>query len=164
MGRLTWRLPQHLTVETEVAASPGQVWTLLTDVTRVGEWSHECRAASWLVGDDRAAVGARFAGRNRSGALRWRRRCEITELEPEELLVYRTSGGLPPDSTEWRIELEPTASGGSLVRQSFQVVRLPLVTELMILVLLRPHRDRTAALRADLVRLGEVAAGQVHAS
>jgi hypothetical protein len=34
----------------------------------------------------------------------------------------------------------------------------------MILALLRPHRDRTAALRADLVRLGEVAAGQVHAS
>ena len=61
MGRLTWRLPPHLTVETEVSASPGQVWTLLTDVTRVGEWSHECRAASWLVGDDRVERDAPLA-------------------------------------------------------------------------------------------------------
>ena len=111
-------------------------------MTRVGEWSHECRAAAWLAGHHAAEVGAQFAGRNRRGAVRWRRRCTITELEPERLLVYRTSGGLPPDSTEWRFELEPTPAGGSLVRQSFQILRLPLPTELMILVLIPSHRDR----------------------
>lgn len=164
MGGLTWRLPSHSSVETEIDATPDEVWTVLADVTRVGEWSHECRAADWLPGHHTAEVGAQFAGRNRRGALRWGRRCTITEVQPGRLLVYRTGGGFLPDSTEWRFELEPTATGGCLVRQSFQIIRLPLPTELMILLLLPAHRDRRSALAADLVRLGEVAAGRVPAS
>ena len=164
MGRLTWRLPPHLTVETEVSASPGPVWTLLTDVTRVGEWSHECRAASWLVGDDRARVGARFAGKEPQ------RRTALEASLRDHRAGARGAVGLPHErrapSRLHGVEVRARTDrlGGSLVRQSFQVVRLPLVTELMILALLRPQRDRAAALRADLVRLGEVAAGQVHAS
>jgi uncharacterized protein YndB with AHSA1/START domain len=161
VGDLTRRLPSHISVETECDATPAEVWAVLADVTRVGEWSHECRAAAWLPGHQAAEVGAQFAGRNRHGAVRWGRRCTITEVEPERLLVFRTSGGFPSDSTEWRFELEPTPSGGCLVRQSFQILRLPLPTELMILVLIPSHRDRRAALVADLVRLGEVAARRV---
>ena len=161
MGGLTWRLPEHIAVETETDATPAEVWAVLADVTRVGEWSHECQAADWLPGPHAAQVGAQFAGRNRRGPVRWGRRCTITEVEPERRLVYRTGGGFPPDSTEWRFELEATPSGGCLVRQSFQVLRLPLPTELLVLLLVPSHRDRSAALAADLVRLGEVAAGRV---
>jgi uncharacterized protein YndB with AHSA1/START domain len=164
VGDLTWRLPPHVAVETETDASPAEVWDVLADVTRVGEWSHECRAADWLPGHRAAEVGAQFAGRNRRGAVRWGRRCTITEVDHERLLAYRTGGGFPPDSTEWRFELEPTASGGCVVRQSFQIIKLPLVTELMILTLIPAHRDRSAALEADLVRLGEIAAGRVPSS
>ncbi len=92
-GRVTRWLPAEASVETEVMATPSQVWEVLTDVTRVGEWSHECHTARWLPGHDSARVGAQFAGRNRNGPVRWGRRCTITEVEPERRLVYRTRGG-----------------------------------------------------------------------
>ena len=161
--RVTRWLPSQASVETEVVATPNQVWDVLTDVTRVGEWSHECHTARWLPGHDGARVGAQFVGRNRSGPLRWGRRCTITELDPERRLVYRTQGGVPPDSTEWTFELEPTPSGGTRIRQSFRLISMPLPTELMIRVILPAHRDRRTDLTADLVRLGEVASGRVAA-
>ena len=162
-GRVTRWLPPQASVETEVMATPSQVWEVLTDVTRVGEWSHECHTARWLPGHDSARVGAQFAGRNRNGPVRWGRHCTITEVEPERRLVYRTRGGLPPDSTEWSFELEPTSSGGTRIRQSFRLISMPLPTELMIRVIMPSHRDRRPALEGDLVRLGEVAAGRVAA-
>jgi uncharacterized protein YndB with AHSA1/START domain len=161
---MKWRLTRAADVEVEVAATPRQVWDVLADVTRVGEWSHECHAATWLAGHQRAEVGARFSGSNRSGPLRWRRHCTITSLEPERLLAYRTGGGFPPDSTEWRFELARTPSGGTRIRQSFQVLELPRATEVAIVLFMPPHRDRRPALRADLLRLGEVAARQVPTS
>ncbi|WP_420838018.1 SRPBCC family protein [Antrihabitans stalactiti] len=42
------------------AAAPDVVWRILTDVTRVHEWSHECRRVRWLDGATRGGVGVRF--------------------------------------------------------------------------------------------------------
>lgn len=161
---MRWRLLWDAEVEAEVAAPCRQVWQVLADVTRVGEWSHECHTVTWLPGHHTAEVGAQFAGSNRNGIMRWSRRCTITEVEPERLLAYRTSGGLPPDSTQWRFELEPTPSGGTRIRQSFHILKLPRSTELAILLLMPPHRDRRPALTRDLARLGQVAAGRVAAA
>jgi uncharacterized protein YndB with AHSA1/START domain len=154
------QLPWEAEMVAEVEATPQQVWEVLSDVTRVGEWSHECHTATWLPGHTSAVVGAQFAGSNRQGLMRWGRLCTITEVEPERLLVYRTGGGLPPDSTQWRFDLEPIASG-TRIRQSYSILKLPRLTELSILLLMPAHHDRRPALVADLARLGEVAAGRV---
>ena len=76
----------------DLAATPAQVWAVLSDPTRVGEWSHECHTVTWIDGYSRAEVGAKFRGNNQVKGFRWSRTCTITELEPERLLVYRTSG------------------------------------------------------------------------
>jgi uncharacterized protein YndB with AHSA1/START domain len=153
---MRWKVAWEGELAVDVSASPSQVWAVVSDPTRVGEWSHECRTASWCDGDTRAAVGARFRGSNRAGSMRWSRVCTITELEPERLLVYRTNGGVPPDSTEWRFRLEPVAAG-TRVTQSFRILKFPRLMELATVAFVPRHRDRTDALRADLVRLGEVA-------
>jgi uncharacterized protein YndB with AHSA1/START domain len=144
-------------VEVEVAASPDRVWEVLSDITRVGEWSHECHTAVWRPGHEGLVVGAEFTGSNRNGFMRWARRCTITEAVPRRVLAYRTSGGFPPDSTEWRFELMPDDTGGSRIRQTFHILRMPRVTELAIVLMMPAHHDRRPALAADLVRLGEVA-------
>jgi hypothetical protein len=49
-----WRLPRHSRLKISLAgtaaahasAPPEAVWRVLADVTRVGEWSHECHTAS----------------------------------------------------------------------------------------------------------------------
>ena len=46
------------------------MWAVVRNVTRVGEWSHECVDADWLAGADAPVAGARFRGRNRAGVFR----------------------------------------------------------------------------------------------
>jgi uncharacterized protein YndB with AHSA1/START domain len=150
-----WKVEWQGDVAVDVAATPAQVWAVLSDPTRVGEWSHECRTVTWVDGHSRAAVGATFRGNNQVKWFRWSRTCTITELEPERLLVYRTSGGLPADSTEWRFRLEPL-DRGTRITQSFRILKFPRAAELATCLFNPPHRDRSDALRGDLARLGEV--------
>ncbi len=144
-------------VAVEVGATPAQVWAVLSDPTRVGEWSHECHTVTWVDGHTEAAVGAKFRGNNQVKGFKWSRTCTITGLEPERLLVYRTSGGLPPDSTEWRFRLEP-AGGGARITQSFRILKFPRLMEIVTVVFNPAHRDRSEALRGDLAKLGELSA------
>jgi uncharacterized protein YndB with AHSA1/START domain len=152
-----WKVNWEGETAVDVAASPSQVWAVLSDPTRVGEWSHECQSVSWVDGHSGPAVGARFKGNNRVKSIRWSRTCTITELEPDRLLVYRTAGGVPPDSTEWRFTLEPV-DGGTRITQSFRILKFPRLMELATVALNPAHRDRSEALRGDLVKLGEVSA------
>ncbi len=145
------------TVEATTAATPEQVWAVLADVTRIGEWSHECKAASWVDGATRAVAGARYTGGNRVGRTRWSRRNEILVAEPAQELAWRTvPSALYSDSTTWRITLEPAGSG-TRITQSFEVTKLNPVIERLIYAAMKVHRDRLDALRDDMARLGEVA-------
>jgi uncharacterized protein YndB with AHSA1/START domain len=144
-------------VQVQLEATVQQVWEVISDVTRIGEWSHECCSARWL-GDAAGPVpGARFRGRNRAGLARWARTCEIVGVDPPRELVWRTVPTLLfPDSTEWRIELEPR-EGGTQITQSFTVLRAPWLLDRLYAALIPAHQDRDARLADDLVRVGEAA-------
>jgi uncharacterized protein YndB with AHSA1/START domain len=152
------RLPQSGEVEVVVDAAPEAVWAVLADVTRIGEWSHECRGAEWLDGARAAAPGARFRGRNTAGrGVRWARTCEIRVADAPRELVWRTAGPrLMRDASQWCVRLEPAGSG-TRIRQDFRVVTMAAWADLVISFMIPAHLDRAAALRADLERLGEVA-------
>lgn len=147
-------------VEVVVDATVPQVWAVVSDVTRVGEWSHECHSAEWLDDADGPARGARFRGRNRAGRAgwaRWSRTCEIVSLDPPTEIVWRTVPTLLiPDSTEWRIRLEPD-DGGTRIIQSFDVVRVLRFHDWLFSRLIPAHQDRDTRLADDLRRIGEVA-------
>jgi hypothetical protein len=155
----TTRLPWTCGVERDVAAPAESVWRVVADVTRTGEWSHECREVEWLDGATEASPGVRFRGANRSLWLRWHRTCVVTDVEPGRSLAWQT---IPTwrfvDSTEWRITLEPLDPAHTRIAQTYQVVRCPRWWEWLVARINPPHRDRTAALAGDLARLGSVAA------
>jgi iron-sulfur cluster repair protein YtfE (RIC family)/uncharacterized protein YndB with AHSA1/START domain len=152
-----WKVPVSGSNSVTVAATPEQVWAVLSDVTRTGEWSHECHTTTWLDGPA-AGVGARFRGTNKAGWSTWSRPCTITAWEPGRLLAYETKGPrIAQDSSEWTFQLEPV-DGGTRITQTFRVLSLPLVIDRIIWATLPPHRDRNEALRADLERLGALAA------
>jgi uncharacterized protein YndB with AHSA1/START domain len=129
------------------------VWSVVSDVTRVGEWSGECRGCSWVGGADGPVPGAQFRGRNRRGSVRWSRLNEVVRAEPPYSLVWRTIARFPYlDSTEWRVSLVedgPTTR----VTEAFQIVRLSNTIERLLNVVMPAHRDRSADLAADLSRL-----------
>ena len=154
-------LPRTCEVSVEVGATPEQVWTLLTDVTRAGEWSHETQGGEWLGAADGPAVGARFRGRNESGRWKWARQCEVVALDAPRTISWRTiPTTIYRDSTIWTYELEPTDTG-CRVTQRFQVVKLGPLLDRLFYAIVPAHRDRSAALADDVRRLGAHAATRV---
>src|SRR5207249_12247308 len=110
-------------VVADVAAPPQRVWSLVSDVTRMGEWSPSCRQCEWLGDPAGPAVGARFVGRNRQSGARWSRECVVDASDPGREFAFHTvfRGA---EATRWRYRLEPTAEGTRVV-ESYEVVALP---------------------------------------
>jgi hypothetical protein len=151
------RVQKRGRTDVTVDADREAVWEVVRDVTRVGEWSHECVGASWLGDATVATPGARFRGRNRNGIFRWGRVCEVIEARPWELAWRTVPTVLFPDSSEWRIHLHE-ADGGTRIEQTFRVLKAPRLLDVVYATALPTHRDRTRALTEDLLRLGAVAA------
>src|SRR3954471_18312363 len=150
-------LPRSGSVDVDVEATPAQVWALLADVTRSGEWSHETQGAEWLDGATAAAPGARFRGRNKNGRTKWSRVCEVLTADAPLVISWRTvPTGVYPDSTRWTYELAPI-DGGCRVTQRFEVLKLNPILDRLFYALIPAHRDRSAALAADVHSLGAVA-------
>jgi uncharacterized membrane protein len=144
-------------VEVTVDADPESVWRVVGDVTRTGEWSHECRSVHWMGGASAAVPGARFRGTNRAGLWRWSRTSEIVTVEEGREIVWRTvPTALFPDSTRWCIEVHPAARGTRII-QSFEVVRAPRLLGQVYALLIPSHKSRDFRLEDDLERIGIVA-------
>src|SRR6516165_7639295 len=118
------------------------VWNVVSDVTRVGEWSGECQGCIWIGGADSPVPGAQFRGRNRRGTMRWTRVNEVTRAEPPHTMVWQTIARFPYlDSTEWQLRLAEDESG-TRVTESFQIVRLSKGLEAFFGLVMPAHRDR----------------------
>jgi hypothetical protein len=151
-------LPRTGTVESTTSATPEQVWDLLADVTRTGDWSHETRGAEWLDGATGPVPGARFRGRNGKGRTRWSRICEIDVCESGRRIAWHT---VPTraynDSTRWTYEIDAIETG-TKITQRFEVLKLGPVMDRLFYAIIPAHRDRAEALRGDLEALGALAA------
>lgn len=144
-------------VDVVVDAPLDAVWSVVADVTRTGEWSHECREVRLLDGAQTAGLGVRFRGRNRAGWARWGRICRIVTFDEAREIAWQTvSTPLFPDSTIWRIRLEPRGEATRIV-QEFEVVRAPAMLDHLYAALIPAHRDRDRRLTADLERIGAIA-------
>lgn len=115
----------QVVVELRVDVAAGPLWDVITDVTRIGEFSPECKAAHWL--DESAPgprPGARFQGRNEFpdnpnvGVV-----CLVTEARRPAAFgwsVLDAEGDPEAPSSRWHYELAPGAEEGTtVVRHSF---------------------------------------------
>ncbi len=112
----------HDEVAIEIDARPDRVYELVADITRMGEWSSECRSCRWARGATGPAVGARFKARNkgRRGPA-WFNTPTVTVANPAREFGFNRSGpGM--GSYTWRYVLEPTAAGTRLT-ESYDVER-----------------------------------------
>jgi hemerythrin-like domain-containing protein/uncharacterized protein YndB with AHSA1/START domain len=155
-------IPHTGRVSTVVPAPIDDVWRVVADPTRVGEWSHECRKAEWLDGATAATPGARFKGTNKAGIMSWSRVNEVVSFDPPNRLVWRTISSLRyPDSSEWTIELDEV-DGGTRITQSYRMLRVPPLLPKLYAVFVPNHRGRDGGLTDDLRRLGELARDPNH--
>lgn len=103
-------MTESVEVERTIAAPPEKVWSLISDVTRMGEWSPETRSAEWIRGSSGPEVGARFKGRNELGKRAWSTTCTVTDAEPGRSFGFLVKVG-PLDVARWLFLIEPTDDG-----------------------------------------------------
>lgn len=118
MGRVTSVMDSAV-----IARSPQALYGMVSDITRMGEWSPENRGAV-LAGSGRVFVGAVFDGANTRGRVSWTTRCTVTAAEPGREFAFRVHaiGGtrrlLPARIATWRYTFEEH-DGGTLVTESW---------------------------------------------
>src|SRR6476646_6149115 len=103
-----------VSVKRDSTAPPGKVWALISDITRMGEWSPEARGGEWIKGATAPAVGARFKGRNARGKRSWSTDCRIIDCEPGSHFAFAVQAG-PLAVADWAYVITPTATGCHVV-------------------------------------------------
>jgi uncharacterized protein YndB with AHSA1/START domain len=107
-------------VTVHFSAHPAKVWELVSDVTRIGEFSPETFEAKWADGATGPAVGARFRGhvkRNGRGPIYWTN-CRVSECVPGEVFAFDVIGPGNKVLNTWGYELV-AAGDGTDVTESF---------------------------------------------
>lgn len=90
--------------------TPGEVYALVSDVTRTGEWSPENVGGKWVGGASGPQVGARFVGSNKQGRVRWSTYCRVTDADPGQRFAFEvTAYGMP--ISRWQYDLDAEGDG-----------------------------------------------------
>jgi uncharacterized protein YndB with AHSA1/START domain len=105
-----------VTVSRTIAAPPEAVWALVSDPTRMGEWSPENVGAKWLGDADGPALGAKFRGANKNGRMRWKTVCTVTECTPNEAFAFDVKSG-PIPIASWAYRLTPDGEGTAVTEE-----------------------------------------------
>ncbi len=105
---------------TRIAAPPEVVYALVTDLTRMGEWSPEATGGGWVGGATGPAEGAKFKGTNANGDKTWSATVTVTEATPARRFAFRNGIG-PVVFSEWAYDIAPVDGGAACeVTESWQ--------------------------------------------
>jgi uncharacterized protein YndB with AHSA1/START domain len=150
LGPLTREVSVHIDTD------PEKVWDLVSDVTRIGEFSPETFEARWTRGSTGPEVGASFKGhvkRNGVGPTYWSP-CQVTKCEPLEVFEFAV-GTDEMTLTNWGYRLEADGSG-TKVTEYFRLE--PSLPMRVYWTFLGPLRGRTneRGMRTTLERMKAV--------
>jgi hypothetical protein len=97
-----------------VAVTPDDLYAVVSDVTRMGEWSPVCKDCWW---DDGAGpqVGAWFTGRNVTPERTWEARCQVVAADPGRKFAWEVNNGW----VYWGYAFEPE-NGGTRLTESWE--------------------------------------------
>ena len=98
-----------------IAASADILHAMVSDVTRMGEWSPVCKECWWE--DDSRGVDSWFTGRNVTETKTWETRSKVVADEPGREFAFAVNG----DRTRWGYTFTPT-DGGTVVTESWEIL------------------------------------------
>jgi uncharacterized protein YndB with AHSA1/START domain len=143
-----------------MAAPPERVWALVSDVTRIGEFSPETFEAAWTRGSTGPEEGACFKGhvkRNGVGPTYWSP-CRVTRCVPNEVFEF-TVGTDSVSVNNWGYRLA-AEDGGTRVTEYFRLEpALPIRLYWLLLGRLR-GRTNQRGMRTTLERMKAAVEGE----
>ncbi len=109
--------PAQLEESIEIAASPAQVWSLVSDLRKMEDWSPQ--VVRTFVRGGMVGKGTKVVNLNRKGLLMWPTQAMVVRFEPHTDFAFR----IKENYTIWSFALEPTADGGTRVTQRRETPR-----------------------------------------
>jgi polyketide cyclase/dehydrase/lipid transport protein len=115
----------ELSTETRVAATPQEIYSVVSDLGRSGEWSPECQGGEWISGAP-SMVGAIFRGENLRAEdvvgwaplVRgtWYTECRVVAAEPGRTFRWMMLTHAQEDQESvWGFDIEAAGDGCKLV-------------------------------------------------
>lgn len=148
-------------VTVHMAAPVSEVWSLVSDVTRIGEFSPETFEAQWTHGATGPAVGARFKGhvkRNGVGPVYWTP-CTVTRCDPpgaDGFAVFEFGVGLDANPINtWGYRMQPQ-NGGTSVTEYFRLTPAWYIRGYWLLLGRLRSRTNERGMRTTLERMKAV--------
>jgi uncharacterized protein YndB with AHSA1/START domain len=147
---------RELRAEATIAAPPGRVWSLVTDVSRMPEWSPELvRMLPLKRGGMRR--GQWYLGINRRKVVVWPTRNVVAVLEPGRVVAWDTT----TSGARWIWEVAPSGEGTRVVHRRPVPERQTLLSQVFARIFLGGvdgHADELeTGMAATVQRLKEVA-------
>ncbi|GGF09557.1 SRPBCC family protein [Williamsia phyllosphaerae] len=96
---------------TDIKASPEKVWSIVSDLARMGEWSPQCRKI--IVRGGAVGQGTKTINVNKRGLLVWPTTSKVVTFEPNREIAYR----ITENHTVWGFEITPSADGVTLTER-----------------------------------------------
>jgi hypothetical protein len=136
-----------------IDAPPLEVYALVSDLKRMGEFSPECFRVEWLEGATGPEVGVQARGWNRFWGVTWARRVVCLTTEPGQEFTFQTipEGIFYQDSTIWSYRFD-AQDGGTRLTESYAIIYLSPWMHLFELVSGRP-KLAVPGLQATLNRI-----------
>ncbi len=145
-------------VSLDIDADADQLYAMVSDLPRIGEWSPECERVEW-DGDVTAPVeGTEFVGFNAVGPgrrIRYKRHGTVLTAEAGKAFSFITDEGGKP-STAWHYTFEPLGEGRTRVTEAYEVRWIPIWARILDVPTNR-HKELLEGMRTTLDRLKTIA-------
>jgi len=153
--------PLPISVSIDIAASPEAVWSAVSDVARMSQWSPECRRI-FVLGSPKSGVGTSIVGINKRGWAVWPTMSKVVRFEPDRAVAWKVR----ESGATWTYELEPSTSGTTLTgrRDLPRFSRLTTVAAPMIGGALRHDGELIQGIRTTLERIKVTVEAEVPAA
>lgn len=99
-----------ITATIDVTASPAEVWALVSDLKRMGEWSPQCHRM--IIRGGEVELGTKTININHEGPLWWPTRSQVIEYVPNKRISFK----IIENWTIWTYELEEISTGTRIVQ------------------------------------------------